>query len=781
MGLPVLAIPTVGHPPGEAPAPLDAVGLRSIVDRALAAGRTALLETEAQDLVALAGIRVPARIVVDAADPIASLDLDALPGDRVVVKAMAPGLVHKTEVGGVAIVPKTAAAVAAAMRGMAERLAGGGLTGWSIAEHIDHDLALGGELLVGVRWTDDFGPVVTVAAGGTEAEALAADLRPEHALAVVQPALASREEIAAAVRSVTAVRVALGLRGQAARLDLGALIDVVERFGAIGEALMPAWIRELEVNPIAVTPGGLVALDALVGLGGGSRPPRPARPRHKVERLLRPSSLAIVGVSERRNPGRIILDNTLAAGFDPARIWIVKPGAERLAGCRCVPDLAALPERVDLLVVAIAASGVPDLLVAAIEQDRAESIIVIPGGLGETEGSRPLVARLDEAIRAARRRPGGGPVINGGNCLGIRSVPGGYDTFFVPPERLTPARRASAEPDSPSPAERTAGASPLAIVSQSGAFALSRMSRLGPIVPRYVITVGNQLDLTIGDHLGVLADDPSIGVVGVYVEGFVPLDGSSFLAAARRIRARGGTVLLYRGGRTSAGRSAAASHTAAMAGDAVVTRSLAGAAGVIVADTLADFDDLLRTFTLLHGKVASGRRLGAVTNGGFECVAIADNLGELELAALDAATVDSLGAVLGRAGLGGLVDVHNPLDLTPMADDDAYERAIVAMLDSTTVDVGLIGIVPFTTTLATLPDGPVAGDAPAPGGSIRGRLARVLGRSTKPCVAVVDAGPLYDALVAELSDAGVPTFRTADAALRALALYCARTTAANPA
>src|SRR6185369_14118933 len=94
---------------------------------------------------------------------------------------------------------------------------------------------------------------------------------------------------------------------------------------------------------------------------------------------------------------------------------------------------------------------------------------------------------------------------------------------------------------------------PLAIVAQSGAFAISRLSRLEGLDPKYVITVGNQLDLTVGDHLEHLATDPEIRVFGVYVEGFAPDDGLRFLRAARVIRDRGGVVVLYRAGRTAAG------------------------------------------------------------------------------------------------------------------------------------------------------------------------------------------------------------------------------------
>jgi hypothetical protein len=87
-----------------------------------------------------------------------------------------------------------------------------------------------------------------------------------------------------------------------------------------------------------------------------------------------------------------------------------------------------------------------------------------------------------------------------------------------------------------------------------------------------------------------------------------------------------------------AGASASASHTAAIAGDALVTDQLARGAGVVMAETLEGFDDLLRTFVRLDGRAVRGRRLAAISNAGFECVAIADNLGRLQPARFGTAT-----------------------------------------------------------------------------------------------------------------------------------------------
>ena len=449
----------------------------------------------------------------------------------------------------------------------------------------------------------------------------------------------------------------------------------------------------------------------------------------------------------------MILRNLLADGFPAADITVVKPGSERIDGVKCVPSLEALPERQDLLILSISAAQAPEAIAAIAEGQRAESVILIPGGLDEKPESAPLVARMKQAIADARATAWGGPVINGGNCLGVRSVPGRYNTLFIPDYKLPFARGAE---------------SPLAFVAGSGAFAVARASKFGTMNPRYIMTIGNQMDLTAADYLEFLEGDPAVEVFAVYLEGFRPLDGRRFLEVARRITAAGRTVLLYRAGRTSAGAAAAASHTAAVAGDYAATRRLAEAAGVVVADTLEDFEDLARLFLALRGRRPAGTRLGAMSNAGFECVAIADNLGAFTLADFAPATAAAMVEVLQRARIAEIVGVHDPMDLTPIMDDAGTEEILRLVLADPGVDLGIAGLVPLTQAYNSLAAGEAHGEDVTRDGSIAHRMVRLFRASEKPWVAVVDAGPLYDPMVALMEAGGVPVFRAADRALRLL-------------
>jgi acyl-CoA synthetase (NDP forming) len=212
-----------------------------------------------------------------------------------------------------------------------------------------------------------------------------------------------------------------------------------------------------------------------------------------------------------------------------------------------------------------------------------------------------------------------------------------------------------------------------------------------------------------------------------------------------------------------------------------VTRGLARQAGVVVAESIADFEDLVRLLARLGRAPLAGRRLAAVSNAGFECVAIADNLGALTLAPLAPGTVSALEDLFRRSKLDTVVDVHNPLDLTPMTADAAYEEVVRAVMDDPGVDVGVIGCVPLTGALATLAPGAGHDEDIGADTSIVSRLARLGGEIAKPWVAVVDAGALYDAMARRLVEAGVPTFRSADRALRLFNLYFAARQRQSPA
>ncbi len=732
--------------------------IRQILKNARDRGESVLLETEGFDILRGLGFEAPAQVFVrDSADALAA-DLSAIAGQKAVIKVVSPEILHKSDVGGVVVIANDRRVISDTIRQMENRFTGADIAGFTINEFIDYSPALGNELLLGLRRTDDFGPVVTFGTGGIYTDFLSGNFKAGKDIAIFSSVLSDAETIERGLRGTAVANLLTEpLRGQKPRLQLAALREAVRRLLSAADELCAAGVTDFEINPLVVRDGRLIALDVLAKLGRPAKREENLRPVDKIKNLLEPRSIAVIGVSEKLNPGHIIVNNLLREGFDPQSVFIVKPETDSLEGCRCFPDIRSLPERVDLFVISVAAAQVAETVAEITELEKAESIIVIPGGLEEKSGSAAIVAKMRKALLDSRLSAWRGPLINGGNCLGIRSLPGHYDTMFIPEHKLAlPKGRVS----------------PVCLISQSGAFVISKGNKLAGVNPKYSISLGNQMDVTVGDYLSYLKDDPEIDLFAVYVEGFAPLDGVKFLQAAKEIAESGRTVVLYRAGRTPDGAKATSSHTASIAGDYAVTRSLAIGAGVIVAETLNDFEDLTRLFAFLHGREVSGKRLGAVSNAGFECVAFADNVGSFELPGFGDRTVARLGEILKNARIDSIVDTHNPLDLTPMANDAAYEDVIATLFGDDNLDVFIIGCVPLTPALNTLSAGPHHNEDFSREASLARRLIRLKETTRKAFVTVVDAGTQYDPLAQLIEENGIPVFRTADRAMRLFDLYC---------
>ncbi len=776
------------------------------IERILAAahevGRTSLLEHECYDLLAATGAEAaPVNRLIPIGGRPTVADLDAIPGDRVVLKIVSPDITHKTEARGVRIVANEIGAIEAAFDLMrrevpeayAAWLAGpagekpaelAGLVGADLERRLAQRLVgillarfmepdargFATELFVGIRATDEFGPIISAGLGGVEMEILARSTRKGCAVAIAPTGVVDGPQFFELFRrTLSYQRLSGRMRGSGTLVPDERLVECFQAFIDLANAFSadnPAarfHLEEMEVNPFSICDGRIAPLDGVCHF----RPAEPAgeeRPIATIAHLLKPRSAALIGVSSKgMNMGRIILNNLFDAGFERTRTWVVRPDEPEIDGARCVPSIAELPEKVDLFVVAVGAAQVPQVVHDLIDHDRAHAVILIPGGLGEKQGSQSIERDIKAKIRAAHATGDGGPVFLGGNSLGVISHPGRYDTMFIPETKLAKSRGERRR--------RTA------FISQSGAFIIANSSRMPWLDPAYALSIGNQIDLTASDLMRYLIDDDAIDVFAVYMEGFRRGDGLAFARAVRDAVTRGKEVVFYKAGRTREGRSATAGHTASVAGDYAVCEAAVAEAGAFVASDFNEFSDLLRLAVTLHDARIAGPRLLAMSNAGFESVGMADSIrterGDLRLARLSQKTSSALAATLAEHRLDGLVDVKNPLDVTPMANDTAYVRLVEQALADDGVDLVVTGIVPLTPAMETLPAGPGHSESLDDPGSIA-RLLPVAARAqTKPVVVVVDSGSWFDPLAGALENAGLPVFRAADRAVRSLAAYVA--------
>lgn len=738
-------------------------------------GRDALLENEVYSLLKQLGISTPRFIFIKKGKKAAAGSLNRLKSRRVVLKVVSPQILHKSDVGGVAFVENKPGSVNRAMARMLSDVPGkfeaeSGLApdirGVLVLEKIDAgDLGFGSEFLVGIRNSRDFGPVVTMGLGGLDVEYLSERLKERSAVAIGSAHLLRPGDIIPLLEPLAVFdKLVKPFRGKPAPLGRETLAATFRRFIELAVHLSPysrrsAYvIEEAEVNPFVVHAGRLIPLDGMCRFSRRRAAPRP-RLFKSIDHLLHPRSIGIIGVSEKLNLGHIILNNILREEYPRERVYVVKPGAGEIEGCRSVPTVADLPETVDLFVLALAAQQAAPVMEAVVQTEKARSVIIIASGLGETKGGEEIEEKIRGLLLRSRREKRLTPVVNGGNCMGIYSGPGRYDTTFIPVYKL-------ASPGKKNPR--------LVYLSQSGAFMAARMSKLPGVEPAYGISLGNQIDLTASDYLRYFREHGDAPFYALYIEGFLPGDGLALAEAAQDIVRRGKQVLVYKSGRSPEGRRATSSHTASVAGDYPVCRAVLEGAGVFVAENLAEFENALRVLPALAGKPALGRRVGLLSNAGFECVILADGLKngvELELAALAGPTRARIGRVLKPLGIDRLQDIRNPLDLTPVANDAAFVACAEALIDDPSVDCAVISPVPMAAALQTL--------APAGGhtedihsaGSIGRRLIDIFRRTSKPFVVNLDGGALYDPLAGMLEEAGLPVFRRADEAIRFLAKW----------
>lgn len=765
-----------------------------VLERAEAEGRDFLLEPEVYQVMKEAGLAPPRHVVVPVDRPAGRKDLGGLGGPKVAVKIVSPLVIHKSDVGGVAFVKADPASVnkaAAAMlrtvpaRYLAWARAKGGpgaaaglptlndvrdsVRGFLVAEAVDfEDVGFGSEILLGLRNSREFGPVLTMGGGGLDVEYMNERLKEGRAAAIGSAHLLDAEKVPGLLEPLAFFgKLAAPFRGRRPLVSPQALAAALLKFRRLAAAFSPFSaetpyvLEEAEVNPVVVRRGRLVALDGVCRFSRDKAATAP-RPVEAIGHLLKPASIGIIGVSEKMNLGHIILNNTLANGFPPDRVTVIKPGLDAIEGCRCVPSIAAMPETVDLFVLTLGADQCYDVMKDLVEHGKARSVILIAGGMGEKEGGASIEDRIRDLLLEGRRGGRTTPVVNGGNCLGVASRPGRYDTTFIPAHKLP--RPKSARSD-------------IAVVSQSGAFMICRMSKFPSVQPLYAVSLGNQLDLTASDYLVHLKDDPDVRVFSVYMEGFKPGDGLAFARAVGEITASGRTVLVYKAGRSREGRTATSSHTASVAGEYGVFRAVLEQAGAIVAEDLFEFESFTKGLAFLGDRPVAGRRVGLISNAGFECVMLADNLRNgagLELAAFAPGTVERILAVLRPLGIDRLQDVRNPLDVTPVAADATFAECARAILDDPGVDCAVVSNVPLTPAQQTLPAGPGHTEDLTRPGSFASRTIELFRETRKPFVVNIDSGELYTPLCEHLERAGIPVFRRADEAVRFLRTYVGR-------
>ena len=310
--------------------------------------------------------------------------------------------------------------------------------------------------------------------------------------------------------------------------------------------------------------------------------------------LFYPKSVAFVGASSRFDKwGHMLFTNVLAGGYK-GRIYLVNPKSKTIAGRPVYRSVTDIPDPVDLAVVTVPAAHVLKLL-PEFKAKGIRNMVLITAGFGETgpEG-KDLEKRLVDEARA------NDILILGPNTMG-----------FCNPHHLFHCLGSHARPKPGS----------TAFISQSGNMGVQLLSfaEQQGIGIRAFAGSGNEAMLTIEDTLDAFVRDEYTNTVLLYIESVK--NGRRFYESARKV---GGIkpVVVLKGGRTEAGKQAAASHTGALASNIRVFDAACRQAGIILADQPMDLLDLSASFSSLP--LPKGPRVAIMTLGGGWGVVTAD-------------------------------------------------------------------------------------------------------------------------------------------------------------
>ncbi|NEO87690.1 MAG: bifunctional acetate--CoA ligase family protein/GNAT family N-acetyltransferase [Spirulina sp. SIO3F2] len=392
--------------------------------------------------------------------------------------------------------------------------------------------------------------------------------------------------------------------------------------------------------------------------------------------IFHPQTVAVIGASEKPSSvGRTLLWNLIQNPFG-GTVYPVNPKRASIRGIKAYPDIATVPDPVDLAIIATPAKTVPQV-VRDCAAAGVKGAIVISAGFKEIGAAG--VALEAEVLEAARA---GGIRLIGPNCLGVMNPHHGLNATFA---------STMAQPGN------------VGFISQSGALCTSILdwSFRENVGFSAFISIGSMLDVGWGDLIDYLGDDPHTESIVIYMESIG--NARSFLSAAREV-ALSKPIIVIKAGRTAAAAQAATSHTGALTGSDEVLDAAFRRCGVLRVETI---DDLFNMAEILAKEPRpKGRKLTIVTNAGGPGVLATDALirGGGELAPLSTDIKTQLDGCLPAAWSGA-----NPIDILGDADPQRYADAVKVAAQNPDSD-GLLVI--LTPQAMTNPDAIAAQLAP---------------------------------------------------------------------
>ena len=440
---------------------------------------------------------------------------------------------------------------------------------------------------------------------------------------------------------------------------------------------------------------------------------------HPLDALFHPKTVAVIGATERPGSiGRRVLWALLSSPFG-GTVYPVSKDRPSVLGIKAYANVAAVPEAVDMAVIATPAATVPGIIGECVQAGVKTAVVISAGFKEHGETGVELERQIADRIRGTRLR------VVGPNCLGVMNPLTGLNATF---------------------SQQIARPGSVAFISQSGALctAILDWSLREMVGFSAFVSVGSMLDVGWGDLIDYLGNDTRTQSILIYMESIG--DARHFLSAAREVSLNK-PIIVIKAGRTEAAAKAAASHTGTLVGSDEVLDAAFRRCGVLRVSSISDI--FYMSEVLAKQPRPRGPRLAILTNAGGPGVLAADGLAFQggELAELSPESLQELNKFLPPHWSHG-----NPIDILGDAGPDRYGRALDIVLKDPNAD----GILVLTAPQGMAEPTKIA------------ELLNPYATSTgKPILACFMGGAEIVAANEILNRAGIPTFQFPDTATRA--------------
>jgi 3-hydroxypropionyl-CoA synthetase (ADP-forming) len=571
-------------------------------------------------------------------------------GYPLVVKAIVPDLLHKTDQGAVKLGIEKYSALQKATEGLWSLFSGAPLL-------VEKMASPGVEMIVGLTHDHHFGPCLMMGLGGIFAEVF------QDVAFLMLPA--SRSEIIQALTDLKGFKLLTGFRGRPG-YDVDKIVDAIMGVAQFGLDAS-GYYEAVDINPFVVNENGITALDVKVLLRPHLAPVIhvvPLPDKKSLDRFFSPRSVAVIGASATTGKsGNVVIRNILANGY-AGKVYLVNPKGGEILGLSVQPSIADLPEEIDLAIIVLPAKETPQALRDCAARG-IRLIVLLAGGFAEVdEYGAELQQEMIDFIREKGLR------VIGPNTSGHTSTPHQFTSSLFP---LGKIRRGK-----------------ISYIAQTGNFATHTMRYIlsgEHFGVSRVIGLGNKIDIEESEALKYLADDSETNAIIIYLESIER--PKRFLEIAREVT-RIKPVVMLKGGSTEAGKHAATAHTAAMAAEDRLVDGMLRQAGIVRIHNY--------THLILMGKALSmvplpkGNRVSFLSPSGAMLVVLADlcaRLG-LEVPDLEEETRQRLQEISPP-----FIRMRNPVDIWPAATVKGVEFGYREGMEAVLKDPNIDAVVPI--------------------------------------------------------------------------------------